>query len=147
MDLTTFNAPLSARRWGDEFNKMLTRRPAFADQEANVINSDWTPAVDVKEEDKRFLITADVPGVDPADVDVTMHNGMLIIKGERNEETKEENDGFHRVERASGSFYRRFMMPDSADPDKIEAHAKNGVLEIAIRKTEKMHAKKIKVQS
>jgi HSP20 family protein len=76
-----------------------------------------------------------------------MHNGMLSIKGERSEETKEEKDGFRRVERSSGSFYRRFMLPDSADPEKIEARAKNGVLEIEIGKTEKMRMKKIEVRS
>lgn len=147
MDLRPFNAPLSARRWSDEINKMLTRWPAFGDEEGNIVTSDWTPAVDVKEEDKRFLITADVPGVDPKDVEVTMHNGMLTIKGERNEEKKEERDGFRRVERSSGSFYRRFMLPDSADAEKIEAHAKNGVLEVSIGKTEKKQTKKIKVES
>ena len=147
MQLTPFNTPLSARRLSDEFNKMLTHWPGYGDEEGTIATSDWSPAVDIKEDDKQFLIIADVPGVDPKDVEVTMHNGMLSIKGERSEEKKEEKDGFRRVERSSGSFYRRFMLPDSADPEKIEAHAKNGVLEIEIGKTEKMHSKKIKVSS
>ena len=147
MELTRFNSPLSSRRLSDEFNKMLTQWPAFGDEDASIVTSDWTPAVDVKEEDKRFLITADIPGVDPNEVEVDMHNGMLSIKGQRSEEKKEEKDGYRRVERFSGTFYRRFMLPDSADPEKIEAHAKNGVLEIEIGKTEKMQSKKIKVQT
>ncbi len=147
MPITHFNTPLSVRRLSDEFNKMLTQWPAHSDEEGSNVVSNWTPAVDVKEEATRFLITADVPGVDPKDVEVTMHNGMLSIQGARSEEKKEEKDGYRRVERVSGTFYRRFMLPDSADSEKISAHAKNGVLEIEVGKTEKTQMKKIKVNS
>ena len=147
MQLTPFNAPMSLRRLSDEFNKMLTRWPPFGDEEASIVTSDWTPAVDVKEEDRCFLITADLPGVDPKDVDITMQNGMLSIKGERSEEKKEEKEGYRLVERFSGSFYRRFTLPDTADPDKVKARAKNGVLEIEIGKTKEMQSKKIEVES
>jgi len=147
MNLTPFNAPSSMRRLTDEFNRMLTRWPGFGDEETSIISSDWTPAVDIKEEDKRFIITADIPGVDPEKVDVTMHNGMLTIKGERSEEKKEEKDGYRRVERFSGSFYRRFLLPDTADSDKVKARTKNGVLEIEIAKNKEVQAKKIKVES
>ncbi|MFT4585103.1 MAG: HSP20 family protein [Gammaproteobacteria bacterium] len=147
MPITHFNTPLSVRHLSDEFNKMLTQWPAHSDEEGSNVVSNWTPAVDVKEEATRFLITADVPGVDPEDVEVTMHNGMLSIQGARSEENKEEKDGYRRVERVSGTFYRRFMLPDSADPEKISAHAKNGVLEIEVGKTEKTQLKKIKVNS
>jgi HSP20 family protein len=147
MQRTTFNSPMRVRRLSDEFSKMLSQWPGYGDEEATIATSDWSPAVDIKEEDTRFLIVADVPGVDPNDVEVTMHNGMLSIRGERSDEKKEEKDGFRRIERSSGSFYRRFMLPDSADPEKIEAHAKNGVLEIEIGKTDKTQSKKIKVSS
>ena len=115
MQRTTFNSPMRVRRLSDEFNKMLSQWPGYGDEEATIATSDWSPAVDIKEEDARFLIIADVPGVDPNDVEVTMHNGMLSIRGERSDEKKEEKDGFRRIERSSGSFYRRFMGPGSED--------------------------------
>jgi len=147
MHLIPFNTRLSPRRWSDEVNRLLAQWPPLGEGDDSVVASDWTPAVDVKEEDKRFLITADLPGVDPNDVDVNMHNGMLTIRGERSEEKKEEKEGYRRIERFSGSFYRRFMLPDTADPDKIKARAKNGVLEIEIGKTKGMQSMKIKVES
>jgi HSP20 family protein len=112
----------------------------------NVVTSDWTPAVDIKESDNAFTIIADIPGVDPKDIEVHMENGMLTIKGERESEKKEEKEGYKRVERSYGSFYRRFSMPDTANADKIEAKSKNGVLEITIPKHEKVQPRKISVQ-
>ena len=149
MHLAPFNTPTSLARLSDEFNKMLANFPSWTGEHGDnsVVISDWTPAVDVKEEGKRFLITADLPGVDPKDVEISMHNGMLSIQGARKEEKKDEKDGYRRVERFDGSFYRRFMLPETADPDKITARAKNGVLEIEIAKTKEVHAKKIKVES
>jgi HSP20 family protein len=75
-----------------------------------------------------------------------MENGVLSIKGEREAEKKEEKEGYKRVERSYGSFYRRFSMPESADPNKINAKSKNGVLEITIPKQEKEQPRKIEVQ-
>jgi HSP20 family protein len=114
---------------------------------SNVATSNWSPAVDIEEQTSRFVITADVPGVAPEDIEVTMENGILTIKGERNEEQNVERAGFRRAERVSGSFYRRFSLPDSANPEKISAHGKNGVLEIVIPKGEKAQARRISVKS
>lgn len=102
--------------------------------QSNIVTSLWTPRVDVKEEDKRFVILADIPGVDPQGIEVHMDKGILSIKGERASETKEQNAKFTRVERTHGRFYRRFALPDSADADGISAVGKNGVLEISIPK-------------
>ena len=107
--------------------------------------SDWTPSVDVKEEDDKFLITADLPGVNPDDIEVHMENGMLTICGERESENKEEREGYKRIERMRGSFLRRFTMPDTADADAIEAHSNNGVLEITIPKKAADQPRRIKV--
>ncbi|MCK9533047.1 MAG: Hsp20/alpha crystallin family protein, partial [Gammaproteobacteria bacterium] len=79
--------------------------------EENVTASDWVPAVDVREEGDCFVITADVPGVDPAGIDVHTENGMLVIKGERDVHKQEQRDGYKRIERAYGSFFRRFTLP------------------------------------
>jgi HSP20 family protein len=113
---------------------------------SNVVTSDWSPAVDVKETDTAFVIAADIPGVDPKDIDVHMENGLLTIKGQRESEKKEEREGYKRIERSYGSFYRRFSLPDTANADKINAKSKNGVLEVTIPKHDKVQPRKIAVQ-
>ena len=120
---------------------------AEGEESSTIATSAWVPAVDIKETDDAFEIHADVPGVDPKDIDVHMENGVLTIKGERESEKKEEKEGFKRVEREWGSFYRRFSLPDTADADKISAKSKHGVLEITIPKQEKVQARKISVNS
>ena len=112
---------------------------------SNIVTSTWRPAVDIKEETDRFLITADLPGVNPKDIDITMDNGVLTIKGERQSEAREEKEGYKRVERVSGTFYRRFSLPDTADADRIEARGKDGVLEVTLPKHEKVQPRKIEV--
>lgn len=114
--------------------------------DASIIATSWIPAVDIREDQDHFLIRADLPGVDPKDIEVSMENGMLTIRGERNE-SKEENKGeWHRVERVSGQFYRRFSLPDTADADSIKAKSNHGVLEIEIPKQARAKPRKISVE-
>jgi len=115
--------------------------------ESSVVTSAWTPRVDIKEEADRFVIYADLPGIDPQDVEVLMDKGILSIKGERRSEVAEENERFSRVERRYGSFHRRFALPDSADPDGVAASGHNGVLEIAIPKRPETTPRRIQVGS
>ncbi|BBD79288.1 Hsp20/alpha crystallin family protein [Aerosticca soli] len=114
---------------------------------SNVVTSQWTPRVDIKEEDKRFVIYADIPGVDPANIEVSMEKGVLTIKGERTLENREQNGRFTRLERAHGVFYRRFALPDSADPEGITATGKHGVLEIVIPKRAETTPRRITIQT
>ena len=114
---------------------------------ANSVACDWTPAVDIKEQENEFVISADIPGVDPKDIEIHMEDGVLTIKGQRQAETADNQDGYKRVERSYGSFYRRFSLPDSADAENIKAKSHNGVLELTIPKTEKVKARRIKVDS
>lgn len=114
---------------------------------SNIVTSHWRPAVDIREEKDRFVIVADIPGVDPKDIEITMEEGVLTIKGERSSEKEESHEGYSRVERVRGTFYRRFSLPDSADAEHIEAKGKNGVLEIVLPKLEKVQPKKITVKS
>ena len=112
---------------------------------SDVETSDWRPAVDIREEDNRYVIHADIPGVEAKDIDITMEDGILTIKGERKDETTEERNGYKRVERVRGTFYRRFSLPDTADADRIEARSKDGVLEIVLPKHEKVQPRRITV--
>ena len=113
--------------------------------QSHVVTSHWRPAVDIKEEANRFVIMADLPGVDPGDIEITMENGVLSIKGERKSEIRDEKEGYKRVERVSGTFYRRFSLPDSADAERIEAKGKDGVLEVSLPKHEKVQPRRIAV--
>lgn len=113
---------------------------------SSVVTSQWVPRVDVKEEADRFLILADLPGVDPNSIEVHMDKGILSIKGERKTESVSEGKGYSRVERAHGSFYRRFSLPDSANPEGITATGKHGVLEISIPKRPETTPRRIQVQ-
>lgn len=116
------------------------------DEDSAIATSAWIPAIDIKEENNQFLIEADIPGVDPKDIEVSMEGGVLTIKGERATVSKEEAKNYKRVERVYGNFYRRFSLPDTADPEKITATGKNGVLKISIPKREVVQPRKINVQ-
>lgn len=132
-----------------EFDRMGSLDPfareSGGDDNSDVVVSQWRPAVDIREEDDRFVILADLPGVDPEEIEVTMENGVLTLKGERSSEKTEEREGYKRVERARGTFFRRFSLPDTADADRIEANSRNGVLEIVLPKQEKVKPKRITV--
>ncbi len=134
------------RQLRDEVNRLFGPVLGSVEDGSSVVTGHWVPAVDIKEEPGRFVIHADIPGVDPKEIEVTMENGMLTIRGERKLESREEgDDGYRRVERLHGTFYRRFSLPDTADPDKISAKGNNGVLEIVIPKKAAMQPKRIKV--
>lgn len=118
-----------------------------ATDESSVVTSQWIPRVDIKEEANRFVLYADIPGVDPQDIEVQMDKGMLTIKGERRGEATLETESFSRIERRHGSFHRRFALPDSADPDGISASGHNGVLQITIPKRPETTPRRIQVGS
>ncbi|MEE8321866.1 MAG: Hsp20/alpha crystallin family protein [Gammaproteobacteria bacterium] len=134
-------------RFQRELNQLTLGSDIVENDNSNVVTSRWRPAVDIKEETDRFVIHADLPGVDPKDIDITMEGGMLTIKGERQSESREETDGYKRVERVAGTFYRRISLPDTADADRIGAKGKNGVLEVIIPKQEKVQPRKITVNN
>jgi HSP20 family protein len=113
----------------------------------NVETSDWQPNVDIIEEDNQFVAKVDIPGIDTKDINISFDNNTLTIKGEKETEHKEKKDNFIRYERSKGSFYRRIMLPDMVDADKIYAKNKNGVLVITIPKSEKRTTRKIEVES
>lgn len=113
---------------------------------SSVDTSQWVPAVDIKEEKDRFIILADLPGIDKNNVHISMEHNILSIKGERASESKEQQNGFSRVERVRGTFYRRFTLPDSADGDKIQANMNKGVLEILIPKKERAQSRLIEIK-
>ncbi|ODT72452.1 MAG: heat-shock protein Hsp20, partial [Nitrosomonadales bacterium SCN 54-20] len=107
--------------------------------------AEWAPAVDIKEEADKFVLQADLPGVKPEDIEISMEESVLTIKGEKKTEATTEKEGYKRVERTYGSFHRRFSLPDTANADAISARSNLGVLEIVIPKREPVQPKKINV--
>jgi HSP20 family protein len=107
----------------------------------------WIPRVDVHEEKDRFVVWADVPGVEPKDIDITAENGVLTIRGERRAEKRETENGYERVERVSGTFLRRFTLPEGANTELIKAKQTNGVLEVSIPKTPAAQPRRISIDS
>lgn len=141
--MTIYHPLGSMNRLQREMSRML--EPALPGDNDEFSSSDWTPAVDIKEEESRFLISADIPGVDPKDIELHIEKGVLSIRGERESETKDEHEGYKRVERMHGSFYRRFSLPDNVDTDNIKADSNHGVLEISIPKKDAEQPRKITV--
>ena len=128
-----------------QLQKELERSFADTSNEGSISTAEWAPAVDIKEESDKFVLHADLPGVKPEEIEVNMEGGILTIKGEKKSESKTEKEGYKRVERTYGSFYRRFSLPDTANADAISAKSKNGVLEIIIPKQEAVQPKRISV--
>jgi HSP20 family protein len=131
-----------------DLDRMAGRRVGIGGNDDNGHSvADWVPAVDIVEEKDRFVLRADVPGVRPEDIDVSMENGILSVSGQRHEEKSEEAEGVRRLERISGRFYRRFSLPDSANADEISAKSANGILEVIIPKQPEVKARRISVES
>lgn len=114
--------------------------------EESLALADWAPAVDISEDDKEFLIKAELPGLKREEVKVTVEDGVLSISGERKTEQEEKNKKFHRVERSYGSFLRSFSLPDGADATRVNAEFGNGVLNVHLAKTPKAQPKTIEVK-
>lgn len=106
----------------------------------------WIPHVDVRVKDDQYLVLADVPGVDPKNIKVTMDGNLLTIEGERSLEATENKDDYFRIERFSGKFYRQLSLPDNVLSEDISAKCEKGVLKLIIAKQPKKNLKTIEVQ-
>jgi len=110
-------------------------------------DNQWRPAVDIIEEKDRFLLRADVPGVDASDIDIAMDAGILTVSGVRHADEKSDDAGIQRAERISGRFSRRFTMPETVDADGITAKSRNGILDVVIPKLPEVAARRITVEA
>lgn len=128
-----------------DLDRLATRQPGRSNLESPV--ADWAPAVDIVEEKGRFVLHADVPGVAPADIDVSMDAGVLTVSGARQNQRVTDNEGFRRVERASGRFLRRFTLPETADAENITAKSNNGILQVSIPKLPEVQSRRIAVEA
>jgi HSP20 family protein len=107
----------------------------------------WCPAVDVSESEKELVVSADLPGVDSKDVEITVKENILTLTGERKTEKEDKGESYHRVERAYGSFSRSFVLPSTVDETKVSAEYKDGVLRVHLPKREEIQPRKIAIKS
>ena len=110
------------------------------------VSRPWSPAVDILETENELVVKADLPDVPLEDIDVRVEDQTLSIKGERKFELDSNEKGYHRVERAYGSFMRSFAVPTSVDAEKVSADYKNGVLTVTLPKKEAAKPKQVKVE-
>ena len=108
--------------------------------------ADWAPAVDIQENEKEFLVKADLPDVKKEDLKIELQDGMLSIAGERKHETEEQGKKFHRVERQYGQFMRRFSLPSDVDAGKVQADFNNGVLNVRLPKASNVKPKSVAIK-
>jgi HSP20 family protein len=130
----------------NRLSSLFGRTPLRGFGEEAMTLSEWTPLVDIAEDDKEYLIKAELPEVKKEDVKVTVENGVLTITGERKFEKEEKGKKYHRVERGYGSFMRSFTLPEGAAGDKISAEFKDGVLKVHLAKSAEAKPKSIDVK-
>jgi HSP20 family protein len=105
----------------------------------------WTPAVDIFETENELVLKADLPDVDPANVEIQLENGTLMLKGERKFEQQKNGKAHHRIERSYGAFVRAFSLPETIDPEKVKAGYKAGVLTVTLQKKEVAKPRTVKI--
>ncbi len=124
----------------ESFFEDLNLAPIFGERQK------WVPAFDITENDKEYLVTAELPGINVKDLEVTLSDNILSIKGEKKHENEDKGADYHRVERSYGSFHRSFHIPEKIFMDKIDAAYKDGILKLTLPKAESAKAKKIDVK-
>jgi len=125
-----------------EFSKLFDR---VSQDESSGATADWAPPVDIEEYADKFVLYADVPGVDPKGIEVTLEKGVLTLTGSREQQVEQNGVERRRVERASGRFHRRFALPDTVDSEAVSASNRNGVLEVTIPKRPQEQPRRIQV--
>jgi HSP20 family protein len=128
----------------NEFNRFFDRSETTGAPSVGA-TAEWTPAVDIEEYADKFVLYADVPGVDLKSVDVTLEKGVLTLSGSREKAVEASGVEARRVERANGRFFRRFSLPDTVDGEAVTARGSNGVLEVVIPKRPQAQPRKIAV--
>lgn len=145
--LTRWEPMRELTRLRDEMDRIFESWPRFFGRTFGEegLRGAWMPAVDIREGKDAIVVTAELPGIDAEDVDVSVQENVLTIRGERRREETREDETLHRVEREYGVFERSFSLPRSADPNKIQANYRDGVLSLTVPKREEAKPKTLKI--
>ena len=117
----------------------------FSEGESAMTTANFIPAVDIYEDEKKVVLKLEVPGIEEKDLDVSVENHTLTVKGERKFEKEEKEENFHRIERRYGSFFRAFTLPPTVDTEHVKADYHNGILKLELNKRPEAQPKQIKV--
>lgn len=147
MYVTTTRRPLEALQSLRRLNAVLDEAFGnFQPEDGSTITAAWYPACDVFEDKESVKIVAEVPGVRPEDVKISLENNLLTIRGEKKQEAEERSERVHRYERSYGAFERSFALPSTVDADKIQASYANGVLTVTVPKAERARPREIRIK-
>lgn len=130
-----------------EIDRIFDRFLSWSPFEREVSELAWYPSVDVSETPTDVIVKAEIPGVDPKDIEVTICGDSLTIKGERKKEEEQKDENYHRIERSYGAFARTLKLPAEVDQDKAEAVYKDGILKLTLPKIKPEPAKKIEIKT
>ncbi len=143
LDLIPYRGSLIDRDIFDRFERL------FEDFELPTLFEEregWMPAFDVAENEKEYIVTAELPGIDPQDIEITISNGVLTIRGEKKREEETKGENYYYMERQYGAFQRSFRLPDEIKEDEIDATYKHGVLKLVIPKVHEGRVKRIEIK-
>lgn len=140
MSITRYEPWALHRELLNEVNRVFGTNDA-----SSAATADWVPPVDIEEYADKFVLYADVPGIEPSTIDVTLEKGVLTLSGGREQAVEQGSIERKRSERASGKFLRRFVLPDTVDSENVSASGKNGVLQVVIPKRAQAQPRKIAV--
>ncbi len=145
MTLMRFSPMRELMTMHDQLNRLFDESSARTGTEVDY--GTWSPAVDLREEEDRFILQADMPGMKKDDIEINVENSVLTIRGERRFEQEVKKETYHRIERAYGKFTRSFTLPSRVKADAISASYKDGTLEVIIPKAEESQPKRVAIQS
>ncbi|MER3429944.1 MAG: molecular chaperone [Blastocatellia bacterium] len=146
MNLVTYDPFRELRTLQDEVNRLFSTTFGRSG-ETELMRGAWSPSVDIFENKDQIVLEAELPGMKPEDVDISIENNVLTLHGERKFEKKDEGDNYHRIERSYGSFTRSFTLPPTVSTDNIDATFENGVLRLTLAKREEAKPKKIEIKA
>jgi HSP20 family protein len=131
----------------DEVNRLFSSSFSRRDGDNELMRGAWSPQVDIFENKNEIVLEAELPGMKPEDVNISIENNILTIHGERKFEKKDEQDNFHRVERSYGSFTRSFTLPPTVSSENANAEFENGVLKLTLAKREEAKPRRIEIKA
>ena len=130
----------------DEMNRLFNLGVSRSGNGEDIVRGAWSPSVDIFENQDKIVLEAELAGMKPEEVDISIENNIITLKGERKFEKTEDKDNYHRVERSYGSFVRSFTLPRTVVGDEAEANFNNGVLTVTLPKREEAKARKIEIK-
>ena len=146
MNIVKYDPFRELRSLQEEMNRMFNVGVSRAGSQEDIFKWAWSPSVDIFENEDKITLEAELAGMKPEDVEVSIENNVITLKGERNFEKNEKTENYHRVERSYGSFTRSFNLPRTVVSDEVEASFENGILRVVLPKREEAKARKIEIK-